>query len=244
MSTHQARFPGVSNDPNTSVLTARQAGRLSTLTNVPAAELINKNAGDLAKRLGSAFDPNLLFFRRICGQVVKSDSAGNELPVPFATVNVYDVDLRLLSFAPPGIPYNWFYPFGWQREKLATVTTDECGRFCVWVPRFDLDFYFRWRVERRCYLEWLRKPSLEDLLRYREILPPIPDPGPGPKIGPRPMPPLLKMDALSHASKLIDTDGISKLRDVVQDMRPGALVAKTDAKLARPAFMDKVAPPI
>lgn len=241
MSTHAARFPGVSNDPNTHLLTARQAARLSTLTKVPASELVGKNAADLAKRIGLIVNPKLLAFRRICGQVVKADSAGNELPVPFATVNVYDVDLRLLSWAPPGTPYTWFYPFGWQREKLATVTTDECGRFCVWVPRFDVDYYLKWRLERRCYLEWLRKPSLEDLLRYREILPPIPQPDPGPI---RPIRiPKLDPGMLTHASKLIDTVGIEKLRGAIQEMRPGALASSTEEKLSQPAFLQKVAPP-
>ena len=238
MTTHSARFPGVSNDPNTHLLTPRQAARLSSVTTVAAAELVGKTSAELTKRLGPSIDSKQLAFRRICGQVVKADSAGNELPVPFATVNVYDVDIRLLAWAPPGTPYSWFFPFGWKRENLATVTTDECGRFCVWVPRFDIDWYLRWRLERHCYLEWLRRPTLEDLLRYREILPASPQP-PGPK---RP----LKLDAatLTHASKVLDSPAIAKIREAAQDLRPGALASMTDEKLARPAFMDKVAPPI
>jgi hypothetical protein len=243
MSTHPSRFPGVSNDPDKHILTARQANRLAALTHVGPNELTGKTTAELGNRLRAVIDPKLLLFRRICGQVVKANPGAVDLPVPFATVNVYDVDLRLLAWSPPGLPYTWFFPFFWRREKLATVTTDECGRFCVWVPRFDIDFYLRWRLERRCYLEWLRKPTLDDLLRYRELLPPIPQPEPGPlrpKIGPRPIE-LGKL--MTHASKLLDPAAAAKLHEAVSDVRPGSLLSEADARLAQPAFREAVTPP-
>ena len=164
MPAHAPRFPGTTNDPNKLPLTARRAKRLTTIAGLRVTEHVDKPVVALGDVLGPRIDPRLLFFRKLCGQVVKIDAAGDEYPVPFATVTVYDTDLRLLAWSPPGWPYSWFFPFGWSREQLASVTTDECGRFCVWVPQFDVDYYLRWRLERRCYLEWLRRPTLGDLL--------------------------------------------------------------------------------
>jgi hypothetical protein len=42
------------------------------------------------------------------------------------------------------------------------VTTDECGEFCVWVPRWDIDWILRWRRERFCFP--FERPSIIDLL--------------------------------------------------------------------------------
>jgi hypothetical protein len=91
MPEHVSRFPGITNDPAEHVLTERQAARLSTLARVPAAELAGKKISDIAERLRARIDPKLLFSQTICGQVVKTDASGNDLPVPFATVTVYDM---------------------------------------------------------------------------------------------------------------------------------------------------------
>ncbi len=235
MSDHVARFPGVSNDPATHVLSSRQADRLAALAPVPAAKLAGQRLTDVAEKLKSVIDPGLLAFRKICGRVVKADAAGNELPVPFATVTVFDVDLGLLAWSPADSLFSWFYPFNVRRERLAQVTTDECGRFCVWVPRFDIDYYLRWRLERQCYLGWLRRPTVEDLLRAREVIPrPQPDPGP------------LKIDEhlLVHAARVIDPKAVAKLREVSLLKRPGPVMTRVDPALARAAFPQQTRPPL
>ncbi len=89
-------------------------------------------------------DPELLFFRKICGRVVKKDPVtGVEYPVPFATVHVQDTDCSLLWYSPSPWPWGWFFPLFCHREELATVKTDACGNFCVWIPRFEIDWILR-----------------------------------------------------------------------------------------------------
>lgn len=234
MADHPARFPGVSNDPDKHVLTSRQAGRLAALSALPAPELAGKSLAEVSPRLARVVDPKLLIFRRICGQVVKADASGQELPVPFATVTVYDTDISVLAWSPGGSIYSWLCPITIKREKLATVTTDECGRFCVWVPRFDIDFYLRWRIERRGYLPWLRRPTIEDVLRAREVIPrpPLPDPPP------------IRIDErlLGHAARVVEAPALARLREAVTIARPEAPAAKVDAALAKPAFTAPVRP--
>jgi hypothetical protein len=235
MSDHVARFPGISNDPAAHVLTNKQAARLAALAPVAAEKLAGQRLVDVTDRIKAVIDPSLLAFRKVCGRVVKLDAAGNELPVPFATVTVYDVDLGLLAWSPADSLFSWFYPFNVRREQLARVTTDECGRFCVWLPRFDIDYYLKWRLERQCYLGWLRRPSLEDLLRAREVLPkPQPDPGP------------IKLDEhlLVHASRVIDAKAVVKLREVSLLKRPGPVMTKVDPELARAAFPQRTRAPL
>lgn len=138
--------------------------------------------------------------RKVCGVVVKRDPiTGDTCPVPGAKVTVLDVDLHLFWWYPyPGYPWIWIYPLRPRREEIATVTTDECGRFCVDIPYFDIDAILRWRLQFRCLweiLEWPRVIDAIDLgikpdLRFYpefEILPelepkPIPEPRPGPII--------------------------------------------------------------
>lgn len=181
-------------------------------------------------------DPRLLAFQRICGRVVKTDGVtGKDLPVPFATVTVYDVDFWFLAWSAPGSMYSWFCPCLIRREKLATVTTDECGRFCVCVLNFDIDFYLRWRLERRCYLTWLRKPTIEDVLRAHEVIPrPQPDPGP------------IRLDehVLAHAARVIDTSAVTRLREVATLPHIGAPLLENSDALTRAAFPVQTRPPL
>lgn len=235
MPDHPSRFPGLTNDPARHILTTRQAERLAALASVPAAELAGKTLPALEGRLRPLLDPKLLIFRKLCGRVVKTDANGNDLPVPFATVTVYDTDLRLLGWSPRTSQYSWFFPFLYRREKLATVTTDECGRFCAWIPRFDVDYYLRWRLERKGYLPWLRKPTIGDVLREREIIPrPLPDPPP------------LRLDehTLTHASRFLDANALARLRPLATPARAGAPTADADGALLRPAFTQAVRPPL
>lgn len=233
MTNHESRFPGTSNDPATHQLTKRQAARVAAASGQPAEKLVGRTFAELDAGLRLVLDPHIFAFRRICGRVVKTDANGNELPVPFATVTVYDTDVNLLAWSPLGSQYSWFYPFGIRREVLATVTTDECGRWCVWIPRFDIDHYLRWRLERRCYLTWLRRPSIIDVLREQDV---IPDPDPGP----------IHVDEhlLAHASRVLDAHAIDRLRPLARAARLGSPVADSSDALARPAFRERVAPPI
>ena len=159
-------------DPDQRKLSSLQARRLGQLSGVDEKQLAGLSVAEISDKLKWRIDPALLFFRRICGKVVKKDPlTGVEYPVPFATVIVEDTDCNLLAYFPPGWKWTWFYPLFCHRETLATVKTDACGRFCVYVPWFDIDWILRWRRERICFPEIFVRPSIDDLI-------PIPDPGP------------------------------------------------------------------
>ena len=129
-----------------------QAQRLASLTRLDPKELQGKTHLDLADRLKWILEPHFLLFRKICGRVVKKDPVTGALyPVPNATVHVQDTDCGLVAYFPPASKYGWFYPLFCHRETLATVKTDECGEFCVWIPRWDIDWILRWRKERFCF---------------------------------------------------------------------------------------------
>ncbi|WP_431284971.1 hypothetical protein ACQW02_09195 [Humitalea sp. 24SJ18S-53] len=178
-------------DPDRTPLGEMAAGRLARLSGLAVEDLVKHPIAELAERHRFRIDPALFLFRRICGRVVKRDPAsGALLPVPFATVHVEDTDCQLLGWFPPGWPYGWYFPLNCKREVIATTKTDACGRFCVWVPRFDIDWVLRWRAQRICFDVIFRRPSLADLLddldgiRVPELIrwpePPIPRPDPPP----------------------------------------------------------------
>ena len=231
MTNHRARVPGTINDPSTEKLTDRQAVRLAKVTGQPAASLTGKALADLRSL---HVDPSLFASRTICGRVVKTDADGKDHPVPFATVNVYDTDLGLLGWSPAGQPYSWFFPLFTHRELLRTVTTDECGRFCVRVPRWELDWYLRWRLERKCYLTWLRRPSLRDVLERAQVIP---------RPGPDPSPLLLDEHVLRRAEHVLDARGVARLRRLGA-AQLGEPEAKLTDALAAPAFAAQVRPPL
>lgn len=225
-------FPGVPQGPSIHTLSERQAERLSSLSFIPKAELARLPFTEVIDRLRPLIAPKLLSFRRFGGRVVKAQPDGEAEPVPLATVDVYDTELRLLAWSPPGSIFSWLYPFGMRRERIATLTTDERGRFCVWIPRFDVDHYLRWRLERCCYLEWLRKPTLLDVLREREETPRL-TAGAG-----------LRRFAIdervhAHAARMLGGRAVARLRALV-----AALEAESSAALARPAFVYKLRPPM
>ena len=88
--------------PDERKLTSLQTKRLSAMTGVSAKELTGVTVAELSDRFKWRIDPNLLFFRRICGRVVKKDpNTGIEYPVPFATVTVEDTDCSLIGYFPP-----------------------------------------------------------------------------------------------------------------------------------------------
>jgi hypothetical protein len=152
------------------VVTESGAKRLSALSGVPAEALANHPIADIAARFGHVIDPRWLFMQRVCGKVVRTDAVtGVQLPVPFATVQVQDTDCSLLGYFPAGLQWSWLFPFLCHREVIATTKTDACGNFCVWVPRFDIDWVLRWREERLCFPVVFRRPSLADLIERLKV---------------------------------------------------------------------------
>jgi hypothetical protein len=232
MANHEARFPGKINNPDTEKLSERQASRLATISKLPVAELKGKTLGDLRKAHLPQLNPAWLLYQTVCGQVVKTDAGGVDRPVPFATVKVYDTDIGLLGWSPVFLPYTWFLPLYFRRELLATVTTDECGRFCVNIPRWEIDFYLRWRLERQCYLTWLRRPNVQDILAANAVIP-VPHPDPAPHIDEH---------VLGHASRVLDAPLVERLRAVAPSTI-GDAVAKVTGAMAAPAFASSVRPP-
>ncbi|PIR37826.1 MAG: hypothetical protein COV35_07815 [Alphaproteobacteria bacterium CG11_big_fil_rev_8_21_14_0_20_39_49] len=173
-------------NPEEQKVSRLQAQRLSHLSGVDVKD-IKGTIAQVADSLKWRIDPELFLFRKVCGKVVKKDpDTGIEYPVPFATVHVEDTDCDLITYFPIGWQWSWHFPINCKREVIATVQTDECGNFCVWIPRFDIDWVLKWRKERICFPTIFRRPSLGDLLPKipDDIVdgpwPPIPLPDPGP----------------------------------------------------------------
>ena len=132
MNTHDTK----SETPDRMPLNSIQADRLSALTGIKASEFAGLSVSEITSRFQWQIDPELLFFRRICGQVVKVDPVtGVQYPVPYATVYAEDTICSLLGLFPVEVPWSWFFPFHCVTEVLAETTTDACGNFCIWVPR-------------------------------------------------------------------------------------------------------------
>jgi hypothetical protein len=74
----------------------------------------------------------------------------------------------------------WLYPFRCRREVIATVKTDHCGNFCVWVPRFDIDWVLRFRRRFICHRDVFIKPNIGDILVDPPKFRPFPEPDPPP----------------------------------------------------------------
>jgi len=170
-------------DPDKFKIGTSSAKRLAAMSDVPADQLKGLSLGEAAAKFRFEIDPQLFLFRKICGEVVKTDPVtGIDYPVPFATVKVEDTDCSLLGFFPSGARWSWYFPFACHREVIATTRTDACGKFCVWIPRWDIDWVLRFRRERHCFPIIFDRPTLRELvdeLIPRE-LPPFPKPGPGP----------------------------------------------------------------
>lgn len=160
-------------------LTRRQVDHLAAEAGLEPDALARLTVGDAIKELQFRVDSRLLIHRKICGQVVRINPVtGEKEPVPHATVHVEDTDCRFLGFFPVEDPWWWWlWLVSCERETLAKVTTDECGRFCVLVPRWDIDYVLKLRRRWVCPP---RRPWLTDLLDH------LPDPSPigDPHIGP------------------------------------------------------------
>ncbi|QYU66358.1 hypothetical protein J4558_15355 [Leptolyngbya sp. 15MV] len=195
--------PFLNVDPDKIPLGEIGATRLAKLSGLSVKDLAKRPVAELAEQLRFKVDPALFLFRRVCGRVVKRAADGSLLPVPFATVHVEDTDCGLIGWFPPGWPWGWYFPLFCRREVIASVKTDACGRFCVWVPRFDVDWVLRWRAQRICYDIIVQRPSLADLIE--EIRPPVWERWPEPPI-PIPDPPPLLRDggfSLRRATEIL-----------------------------------------
>jgi hypothetical protein len=151
--------------PDMSPLTSVQAQRFAALAAVPLAEVEGRSIAELSQSLKWQVDPDLFGFTRVCGQVVCWDQpSGQYQPVPFATVHVMDTECDFLGYLPFNSKWSWLYPLCCRTDEVKCVTTDACGKFCVWVPRFDIEWVVRWRREYLCFPEIFVRPDLTDLL--------------------------------------------------------------------------------
>lgn len=172
--------------PDERPVTRRQAAYLASETGVGIDDLAGQPIGKLEGLLRWRIDPHLLFFRKVCGRVVRTDPVtGIVHGVPNATVHVEDTDCSFLGFFPVEQPWWWWlWPISCHREEIATTTTDACGRFCVYIPRWDIDRLLRFRLERVCFPE-IVKPTVRDVIEWLELPPHVrPSPWPGPDPGP------------------------------------------------------------
>ncbi len=228
--------------PDRKPITETQAARLAALSGVNAKELGGRPVAEIADRLKWQIDPELLLFRRICGKVVKKDPiTGLEYPVPFATVHVEDTDCSFLGFFPVEHPWAWFFPIFCRREEIATVKTDQCGRFCVWVPRWEIDWILRFRRERICFPDIFIKPNIRELLeqvREMPIRPPKPEPDP---------PPILLKDGgftLRRVEEVLGREVTGRLAAIEAGSAVGSSASEQLNILESAAFPEPVAPPL
>ena len=234
--------------PDGRPVTKRQAAYLAELTGTPAEKLAGRPIRDLDEVLRWRIDPSLLFFRRICGRVVRAEPGTGVIQgVPNATVHVEDTDCSFLGFFPvegPWIPWWWLWPISCQREEIATTMTDECGRFCVWVPRWDIDRLLRFRRERICFPD-IFKPTLRDILE---------DLGPGPierppiRVDPNPPDPapfaLMERTILEQAGPLLGRPSLGRLAHVAGQRAFGDQTGELEATLDEPAFLEALTAPL
>jgi hypothetical protein len=233
--------------PDQIPLTEKQATRLSGLTGIAVKELAGSNIADLSERLRWRVDLELFLFRRICGRVVKRDPVSGELyPVPFANVHVMDTDCSLLGFFPVESPWGWFFPLSCHTEEIASVRTDACGNFCVYIPRWEIDWILRWRLERICFPDIFIRPTIRDLL---ERIPfPLPDPPiiRPPRPEPDPPPYLLHDGGLSlrRLQDTLDTRVVGRLAAFQATQMLGTNTAGMQKMLDEPAFTQPIQPPL
>lgn len=234
-------------EPDKLPVTTRQAAYLSDLTGVASEKLAGKTHAALDDILRRKIDPELLFYRRVCGQVVRKDPGTGVLQgVPNATVHVEDTDCSFLGLFPWEGPWSWwwwFWPIFCNREEIATTMTDECGKFCVWIPRWDIDRILWFRKQRICFPE-IYRPTIRDILdeiRIPVTKPPFPDP-PNP-----PDPPpfdLLDRELLAQVGERLGGRSLDKLTQYAERRSFGQQTGELTALLDEPAFIDTFPPPL
>lgn len=231
-------------DPDQRLITKRQAAHLAKLSSISAKNLVAKKITEVHDLLRWKIDPSLLLFRRICGRVVKRDPETGELhPVPNATVHVEDTDCSFLGFFPQVSPWVWFFPFICKREEIATVNTDACGHFCVYIPRWDVDRILRFRLERICLPE-IFKPTIREIIEWLEppTEPPIIKP---PRPEPDPVPDWLKnFGAMERIKELLGPEIEDQLDAYSVRRTFGESTRSLNTMLDNPALTKKIAPPL
>lgn len=219
--------------PDQLKITAIQSERLSALSGVDAREIEGRTVAELSEKLRWRIDPELFLFRRICGRVVKRDPAtGAEQPVAYATVHVEDTDCSLLGYFPGFSTWAWYFPFKCRREVITTVKTDRCGNFCVYVPRWDIDWILRWRRQRVCF------PWIFDRVTFADLL----DPRPGPD--PEPLLHLDRTRLLSNIEQQLGGVTARKLGNALNRLTFGAHTAEAADLLREDAFDASMPPPL
>jgi hypothetical protein len=231
--------------PERRKITPLQAERLAALTDLNAKEIVGSTIADMSEKFRWRVDPELFLFRRVCGRVVKRDPATGELrPVPFATVHVEDTDCNLLGYFPVEWPWGWYFPFFCRREEIATVRTDACGNFCVYIPRWEVDWILRFRHERICFPDIFTKPSIRDLLE--EFI--IPERPVGWPIPPEPDPePWLIRDGgltLRRVEQLVGPKVAGQLAAIQSTITVGGKTNVQSQLLDMPAFTQPLPPPL
>jgi hypothetical protein len=226
--------------PDQLPLTKSQAKRLSGLTGINAKEFVGHSVSELAATHRFLIDPELFLFRRICGKVVKKDPVtGVEYPVPFANVYAEDTECSILGLFPERVPFAWFFPFWCHTEVVAHTVTDACGNFCFWVPRFEIEWILRFRLERRCYLQQFTKPTIGNIVAYLQGPHPIgPDPGPE-AVALKPGSALYQ-----KAEQLLGSAVTRKLANLSTDSSFGGSNAGQKSLLSQQAFASQLAPPL
>ncbi len=228
--------------PEKRPLTKRQAQRLAAVSGIAVEAIEDRTMLDITDKLRFQIDPKLLFFRKVCGRVVKEDPAtGEMLPVPFATVHIYDTDCNFWLYAPTGWPWVWLYPFGCSKEEIATVHTDECGNFCAFIPRWDIDYVLQWRRERICFPDIFVRPRIDDLIPWEDI----PRVKPKFKFPPDPEPDPMPFEQLKPRLQSIGAyDAIQRIENIALKMEAGEPVKRMQAELKRPLFAASIRPPM
>lgn len=230
--------------PDRKPLTKSQISRLSAISGLSARELADSNIAEIQEKFRWHIDPSLFLFRRICGKVVKKNPiTGIDYVVPNATVHVEDTDCHLLAFSPSGYDWCWYFPFHCHREEIASVKTDACGRFCVWIPRFEIDWILRWRHARICFPRIFIRPSILDILEHlvRERRPPWP---PGPDPDPGPILERLKPEVLQRVESVLGRNTATRLAEIREASAFGGAAGLQNEILAQPAFPENMPPPL
>jgi hypothetical protein len=240
--TGNTRHPATLPDERT--VNAIQAARMAAQTGLPAKELTGITYRELSKRLEWHIDPVLHAFRLICGQVVKQNPATGEIDgVPNATVYVEDTDWQLITLAPASSAYTWYFPFHWRHETLGTARTDACGKFCAWIPYWDIDWIVQWRRQFRC-IPYLR-PRLIDLLQALPIPPPPrPGPDPGPDAARLHLLDTVRRMTASQLTNLLGPVNGARVHALAGTLAAGASISRIAATLNEPAFHAGLTPPL
>ena len=226
--------------PDQRVLTRRQAEYLAETARLDLRQLEGRRLGELDELLKFRIDPTLLFFRKVCGRVVRRDPiTGIVYGVPNATVYVEDTDCSFLGFFPVEHPWWWLWPITCHREVIATAHTDGCGNFCVFIPRWDIDRILRLRLKRICYPDIFR-PSIRDLVPELVLPPHCVNPNP-------PDPPPFNPDFVERVAQVAALGGPDTAQSLLR-LRAGArfgddLSILTDV-LDGPVFAEPVPPPL